>query len=463
MAPISSSSILPTDATNPSIPERIIRHRWEGSKYTRADGNFLQWTEKLKDSLILNGIYSYVFDDVAVRPSIDTEPRAYANWGLNDRLAITFIKSALDDAEHRDLVTDNGAAACYADLKARAQREGPIKQVALLQDALSTYCSMTEPLPTTAGRIVDTVKRAFDIGTVDVNLFTCIALLNSLNDPAFESLQNSVSTLLSSSTQSKPCSPADIRILMENAQNILNVAKSSPATVFSVRGGTSTRSMDLPGHNHGHGATCCENCFALKRPCKGHTKAFCVQKGGGMMGKSIAEAQDAQRASRGKSSTTSKPASKAVATSPPKSYVAVTGLDGKMWYVDPSQLGQLPVPTETAAITEITAFSSDPLHSTECWEHIGFTVMEDDGSTVDWNTHAGHITENILAADVTPINHKGRTPLSSLHTTPFLVDSSVTVHISPCCDDFMTLRPIQLRSVKGLGGSTVAAIGIGNI
>ncbi|KAG5717402.1 hypothetical protein E4T56_gene7678 [Termitomyces sp. T112] len=231
MAPESSSTILPSDSTNPSVPERVIRHRWEGFKYARADGNFTQWTEKLKDALILNGIYSHVFDTIAIRPNIDTEPRAHANWGLNDRLAITFMKSALDDTEHHDLITNKGAAWCYMDLKARAQREGPIKQIALLQEALSTYCSTAEPLPVTAGCIVNTVKRAFDIGTVDRNLFACIALLNSLNYPSFESLQNPVSTLISKCTQSTPCDPTDIRILMENAQNILNSkAKSSHAT-----------------------------------------------------------------------------------------------------------------------------------------------------------------------------------------------------------------------------------------
>ncbi|KAG6898486.1 hypothetical protein C0993_006530, partial [Termitomyces sp. T159_Od127] len=100
---------------------RIIRHRWEGEKYNHASGNFTQWSEWLKDALILNGIYAHVFDTITPRPSVDIEPRAYANWGLNDRLAITFIKTALDDMEHCDLMTDKGAARCYADLKTRAQ------------------------------------------------------------------------------------------------------------------------------------------------------------------------------------------------------------------------------------------------------------------------------------------------------------------------------------------------------
>ena len=230
-------SVLSSASSNPSVPERVIRHKWEGTKYSHADGNFSQWTEKLKDALILNGLYGQVFD-TSECPKATLEPCAHANWGLNDRLAITFIKTALDDAEHRDLVMDRGTTYCFTDLKSRAQREGPIKQIALLQEALSTYCSTAEPLPITAGRIADTVKRAFDIGDVTKDLFTCIALLNSLNDPSFESLQNLVSTLLSKSTQSAPCNPTNIRLLMENAQNIINAkAKSVHATALSVKGG----------------------------------------------------------------------------------------------------------------------------------------------------------------------------------------------------------------------------------
>lgn len=117
MAPISTSSILATDATSPSVPKHIIRHRWEGSKYTCADGNFTLWTKKLKDMLILNRIYSHVFNEITTHLSLDIEPHTYANWALNNHLAITFIKSALDDTKHHDLLTNKGAATCFSDLK----------------------------------------------------------------------------------------------------------------------------------------------------------------------------------------------------------------------------------------------------------------------------------------------------------------------------------------------------------
>lgn len=324
---LSSAQMLSSDASNPSVSERIIRHRWNAPKFSHANGNFSQWTKHLKDALILNGIYSYVFSPAIPCPDAASEPHAHANWSMNDRLAITFIKSVLEEVELRDLLVTNGAATCYEDLKSRARREGPIKQIALLQEALSTYCSHFEPLPVTVGRITDIVKRTFDVGDVTRELFTCIALLNSLNDPSFDGLQNSVSTLLSAGTKEKPCDPVDIRLLMENAQNILNSkASSAQNTALSAKEGIKSRSTDIPSHNHGPEATCCKNCHALRRPCRGHTKLFCIQKGGGMAGKSIVEAQAAQKASRKKVSrdSTSANSHDNLTTAPAKSYVAVT-------------------------------------------------------------------------------------------------------------------------------------------
>lgn len=465
MAPVMSSSMaLPSDASNPSIPERVIRHQWEGTKYKRADGNFSHWTDTLKDALILNGLYAYVFESTIVRPDAEVEPRAHVNWGLNDRLAITFIKSALDDGEHRDLVTDKGAKQCFEDLKTRTQWEGPIKQIALLQEALSTYCSLSEPLPTTAGHVADIIKRAFDIGEVNQDLFTCIALLNSLNDPSFEALQNSVSTLISNSLRDTPCDPNAIRLLMENAQNIINAkAKSSHATALSARGGGRYRDTDLPGHNHGPGAMCCKNCLALKLPCRGHSKQFCVQKGGGMAGKSVADAQAAQTAHRASKSKAKTPSVTLPAAE--KTFVAVTGLDGKMWYVDPTQLGQLPAPQDVTPFAGIASTALEPgQHTTEVWEHAGFMAqVEENLTNINWDQHATAIDERIMAADVSPVNQQKCNPITSTENIPFLVDSSATIHISPCREDFQTLRPIAPRVVKGLGGSSVSAIGIGTI
>ncbi|KAH0586910.1 hypothetical protein H2248_005746 [Termitomyces sp. 'cryptogamus'] len=114
------SHLYQTEASNssaPSVMECVICHKWDGAKYSRADGNFTQWSEKLKDAMILNGIYAYVFDPFLSCPNSNTEPHAHANWNLNDCLAITFLRSALEDIEHCDLVMDKGARHCFEDLK----------------------------------------------------------------------------------------------------------------------------------------------------------------------------------------------------------------------------------------------------------------------------------------------------------------------------------------------------------
>ncbi|KAG6892658.1 hypothetical protein C0993_003310, partial [Termitomyces sp. T159_Od127] len=81
------------------------------------------------------------------------EPVAYANWLTNNDLIIGVIQAAVSDAEQEGLVTDGTAKECYNALKARAQSEGPVKQVALIREALTTYAPVSEPLETTARKI----------------------------------------------------------------------------------------------------------------------------------------------------------------------------------------------------------------------------------------------------------------------------------------------------------------------
>lgn len=84
------------------------------------------------------------------------------------------------------------------------------------------------------------------------------------------------------------------------------------------------------------------------------------------------------------------------------SYIVVTGLDGKAWYVDPSNLAQLPAPMETAALTGITTLSPIiPMSdlSTEYWKHAGFMAFEEARTTVDWKNYVKSIKDHIIAAN----------------------------------------------------------------
>ena len=88
-------------------------------------------------------------------------------------------------------------------------------------------------------------------------------------------------------------------------------------------------------------------------------------------------------------------------------------------------------------------------------------------ATVNWNTHTiptMHTCETILATTaIIPSNPSSNTQLISLTEKPFYMDSGATIHISPCASDFITLQLIPPQAVKGVGGSSIQAIGIGQI
>ena len=63
---------------------------------------------------------------------------------------------------------------------------------------------------------------------------------------------------------------------------------------------------------------------------------------------------------------------------------------------------------------------------------------------------------------VASMNTNTRTTLSA-KSGPFILDSGATIHISPDASDFFELRPIPPRTIKGIGGSSISATGMGKI
>ena len=57
----------------------------------------------------------------------------------------------------------------------------------------------------------------------------------------------------------------------------------------------------------------------------------------------------------------------------------------------------------------------------------------------------------------------GRCEITRAAELPFILDTGATCHISPEASDFKTLRHIPRHPVKGLAGSAVYAIGVGDI
>ena len=95
-------------------------------------------------------------------------------------MAAALITSTIEMAEWEYIDRNKGAAACWSALKNHHQSEGPIRQVQLLQEALTTQCTKSTLLPITADRICTVLDCVYNMGNISKDLLKCIALLASL-------------------------------------------------------------------------------------------------------------------------------------------------------------------------------------------------------------------------------------------------------------------------------------------
>ncbi|KNZ77209.1 hypothetical protein J132_06204 [Termitomyces sp. J132] len=147
-----------TETTYPRICPIKLNAHWPSSEppFDCMTGKFVKWSMKLEIFSQQSWLDHYIFtpekkpDCLIAEPHLVTEPNAYPNWLSNNDLIIGIIHAAVSEAEQEGLIMDSTAKECYDALKAQAQCEGPVKQVALVCEALSTYAPVSEPIDTTA-------------------------------------------------------------------------------------------------------------------------------------------------------------------------------------------------------------------------------------------------------------------------------------------------------------------------
>jgi len=85
--------------------------------------------------------------------------------------------------------------------------------------------------------------------------------------------------------------------------------------------------------------------------------------------------------------------------------------------------------------------------------------ISDHSASVNWHERRREVTsaDTFLASS---LNTNARTTLSA---NAFILDSRATIHISPDASDFFDLKPIPPQVIKGIGGSSISATGIGKI
>ncbi|KAG6874761.1 hypothetical protein C0992_006665 [Termitomyces sp. T32_za158] len=283
----------PKSDTSPSPP--TISNA-EGAEMRRADNSspiisqikWTPWSRFMKLELTMSGLYEYIFDPPNV-PHRLYEPRAYWNWQLNNWLASSFLLLGLSESECNLADDTLDAKSLWEYLQACHGGAGPVQQVRLLQEALTTKCSPVEPITKMIDRIFEKINCAFDVGDVMKDLLQSIAALSSLSDNSlYANARSIISRDLAAATAAMPYGPDDIRRFLENEQTLYAANKGMSDTQPTALAARATGRWD---------DLVCDGCKSRGRPVyTGHTKPWCILEGSGMAGKTLEDARTARLA-----------------------------------------------------------------------------------------------------------------------------------------------------------------------
>ena len=349
---------------------------------------------------------------------------------------------------------------CFKALETYHLDEGPVKQVNLIQNALAQRVAHDKDQVSNCWKIREDIRRAFDMpGGIMAETFINITLLIVLGC-GHEHLHAMIQHDMQAATAGVPFKSEQIMLYLEQDLQLLLGDEQCSGTADAVA--LAAQSSQKRGTRS---SPECSNCHQT-----GHTADFCVRTGGGMAGKSIEEAQAAKR--RGSREKQEKP--KDSKNARPKVALSFKDSNGQAFitHVDTDNITAMNTNTATSSTVHANLasvnFNSPSLNlaahltGVETVEYEGFLVCFDDPRvSIDWAEHSNNIevSPTMIAAP----HQTRRTAVISLDTCPFFLDSGASVHVSPEQSDFLSLRPISSKAIKGVGGSSILATRIGDI
>ena len=471
--PSSSPTTLSSDVSHPSISVLSVKESSWGTValLDKASNNYAPWSRHVTRVLRLSSGLDIYLKSSFKAPDPDFEPRAYRNWEINDAAVQAFLLMKCAASEHEFVENCETAQDIWSTLQKRHVHQGPMSQITLIQEALALRYSSSTLFSATTLLYRDLNRRIWDMGAPTPEGFLCILMLLGLSsDPSLSAVRDSIISGLSSATPDRPYTSADIVTRLDYEQQARSMAIAQtvpvPAEAHAAR---SSATSDIK-------QSICSNCKKSR-----HTAEFCVQPNGGMAGKSIAEAQQARDAKRGKkpkekskdSTTGTTGTAGSIIKSGHQAYIV--DADGKAHEI-------VGLSTTSSSSTDSAHFlqtddldSIDPLvldsmcaadvhEYAHIAEYSWLAAQDSLHASVDWRERRRNLDDLDLAAiTAAPLSDAARRTSLSLDSSPFLLDSACTTHISPDRSDFMTLHPIADRTVTGVGGSSIKALGIGTM
>jgi len=355
-------------------------------------------------------------------------------------------------SEHPFIEGCDSTKAVWLTLQQHHVHQGPMSQVTLIQEALSARYSSSTPFAETTLILCNLNRRIWDMGAPNPEGFLCILMLLALSaDESLSAIRDAIVSGLSTATKDHAYTSANIVAHLDYKQQAHSM-RTVPVPAEAHAGQCSFSDLKQ---------TICSNC---KKP--RHTSEFCIQPGGRMAGKTIVEAQQACDAKHGK-----KNKDKQKEKSPTGSIIQsgnqdfIVDSNGKAHEIIGSS--SITAPPSTADTTHFLQMddldSIDPLvlesmcaadvdeytYTAECaW----LATQDSLHASVGWHERRRNIEELDLAAIMAvPLPSSSKRSDVSLESSPFLLDSTCTTHISPEQSNFATLHPISDRTVTGVG------------
>jgi hypothetical protein len=396
-------------------------------------------------------------DGSFICPDAALHPKANLAWKGNDRALRAFILEHVSNIDYGIASKFLIAHEAYEALQRNHENLGYHAQVHIMKEALDVRVLLTPPINLSCS--LDEIDRLHDrfikMGQMDDDKLKIILIINSL-DP-LPQLQSTINELLQSSP-TITLTDVKQRVIHEEQLLIRREKMGIPL------GSNPVENSALATVTGKSSCPICANC-----KCPNHQTEYCIAPGGQMAGKTIDEAHAAQNAARtraggsmgthgncsGTPTQGNTHATMPTTTAEPTSTNSKTLMvNGKCYMLVDNNTTPMANNETNSALAAISMVAYDEE------EYIAVIATDNPLASVDWRTHA-----RSTIAD-TPTNtaySAGHSHIACADNLPFILDTGATCHISPEASDFKTLKSIPRHPVKGLGGSAVYAIGIGNI
>jgi len=412
--------------------------------------NWQEWDRRLRLIVDQRGFGSYLNGTLPCPDASKHAGPAYS-WTISDLALRAFILQHVSDHDYDVASLHQNSHDVYTTLRDKHQNQGPFAKIKLFKEALGTRFAPGIPLSRTFDQISKLHARFIKMGKLSDDELLSMFVLNALCDH-YPRLQTSINDMMMS--PSNTSSDIRTRLLQEE-----HTTQLEPSVANAALTGASSRPP----------RPVCSNC---KRT--GHRAEYCIAPGGQMAGKTLDEARAAQDAARtaqragsnpGKPHGTRNSANSAITTNPiatatPGDAKTTFTLNGKSYMFLPNvgsnSTSQIVEVVENNANNAFSAISMQPYDEAEYMAVIATT--DEPQVTLNWkaNTRPPTVPDDCAYPS-------GRAPIAHAQDLPFILDSGATCHISPEASDFKILKSIPRRPVKGLCGSAVFAVGMGDI